>query len=238
MGDQEGAVADLAQAEKLAEPGADRYRALMGTFYLRVYQRRLPDGLDRVEQAIAMWQQQARPDMAAAACNAAGRVVLELGDPGAAETWYNRGWQLIAASKLAPEDRTIWQVRQLHGLARVAARRRDISQAQGLADQAKALMDRDPRRAEEYGWIYPYLAGYILLERRSYDEAIVLLERTDVGRPFIQYLMGETYWRKRDREQARNWYRKALASANGLDAESAIVRPLADAWLRKNAPKG
>ena len=92
----------------------------------------------------------------------------------------------------------------------------------------------DPANADHYAWIGPYLAGYLRLAERRYDEAVVELRKSDLERAHLRYLLAEAYARGRDRASAREWYEKALAAANGLDPESAIVRPLASAWLAKN----
>ncbi|MEO8195204.1 MAG: hypothetical protein ABI689_00630 [Thermoanaerobaculia bacterium] len=234
MGDKDGAFADLAKAVDASVPGNDRYRALMSILYAQTYLRQLPQGLDSAEQAVVMWQGMGRPDMAAAACNAAGRVLLETGSSGPALEWYDRGWAIIQGSTMKVEERPIWHVRQLHGAARVAAQRREVRKAQGLADEAKALMDSDPANAEHYKWIYPYLVGYLRYQDKDYAEAIAQLSQSETDRAYIQYLIADSYARERDRENARIWYTKALASASGLDSESVIVRPLASAWLAKN----
>lgn len=235
MGDKDGTFSDLAKAVDSAAPGNDRYRALMAIVYAQTYLRQLPQGLDRAEQAVAMWQGMGRPDMAAAACNAVGRVLLETGSSGAALEWYDRGWAIVQGSTMKAEERPIWHVRQLHGAARVAALRREVRKAQGLADEAKALMDSDPGNAEHYKWIYPYLVGYLRYQDKDYEEAVAQLSQSETDRAYIQYLIADSYARMKDRENARSWYAKALASASGLDAESVIVRPLASAWLAKNA---
>ncbi len=234
MGDKDGAFADLTKAVESSVPGNDRYRALMAVLYAQTYLRQLPQGLDSAEQAVAMWQGMGRPDMAAAACNAAGRVLLETGSSGPALEWYDRGWAIVQGSTMKAEERPIWHVRQLHGAARVAAQRREVRKAQGLADEAKALMDSDPANAEHYKWIYPYLVGYLRYQDKDYAEAIAQLSQSETERAYIQYLIADSYARGRDRENARTWYTKALASASGLDSESVIVRPLASAWLAKN----
>lgn len=240
IGDQEGAAADLELAIKVSTPGMDRYRSLMGMFFLKSYERKVTDGVSRVEQAVAMWQELGRTDMAVAACNAAGRVFLETGDPDAGESWYQAGWNLVLDSKIAPEERTLWQVRMLHGTARAAAARRDFSRADSLVAQAKGLMDQDGGNAEHYAWIYPYLKAYVELSRRDPDAAIANLQAVppkEMDRPYLQFLMAEAYSRKRDREAARLWYERALAHSTGLDPETVIVRPLAAAWLAKNPAK-
>lgn len=237
LGDEGGAFADLTKAVASSPAGTDRYRALMAVVYAQTYLRQLPQGLDSAEQAVAMWQSQGRPDMAAAACNAVGRVLLETGNAGAAEEWYDRGWQIVEASTMKPEERTIWHVRQLHGAARVAAQRREVRKAQGLADEARLLMESDPANAEHYKWIYPYLIGYLRYQDKRYAEAIDQLLQSETDRAYIQYLIGDSFARDKQRENARLWFTKALASSSGLDAESVIVRPLAAAWLAKN-PSG
>lgn len=234
MGDKDGAFADLDRAVEAAVPGTERYRALMSIVYAHTYLRQLPQGLDRAEQALAMWQGLGRPDMAAAVSNAVGRVLLESGSPGPALEWYDRGWQIVQGSTMKLEERVLWQVRQLHGAARVAAQRREVRKAQSLADEAKILMDSDAANLEHYNWIYPYLLGYLRYQDKRYEEAIEQLLKSETDRAYIQYLIADSYARLKERQNARLWYEKALASAAGLDAESAIVRPLATAWLAKN----
>ena len=234
LGDKDGAFADLAKAVESAAPGNERFRALMGIVYAQTYLRQLPQGLERAEQAVAMWQELGRPDMAAAACNDTGRVLLETGSAVPALEWYNRGWQVVSGSTMKTDERTIWHVRQLHGAARVAAQRHEVRKAQALADEAKLLMDSDPANADHYKWIYPYLIGYLRWQDKRYPEAIEQLMLSETDRAYVQYLIADSYARLKERGNARSWYEKALASASGLDSESVIVRPLAAAWLAKN----
>ncbi len=109
LGDEEGAFADLPRAVDVSPPGNERYRALMAIVYAHTYLRQLPQGLDRAEQAVAMWQELGRPEMAAAACNAVGRVLLETGSSGPALEWYDRGWAIVEGSTMKAEERPIWQ---------------------------------------------------------------------------------------------------------------------------------
>ena len=234
MGDADGALADLDLAAGVASPGAERSRVLMSYLYLRTYQRALPQGLDRAEEAVAMWASMGRADMVAATCNAVGRVLLETGRTADAVEWYERGWRAIESSAIPAAERTIWKVRELHGRARAAASRRDLERARQLAAEAERLMASDPANAEHYAWIGPYLTGYLRLAERRYGDAVVELRKSDLDRAHLRYLLAEAYARGRDRAQAREWYEKALAAAGGLDPESAIVRPLATAWLAKN----
>lgn len=234
LGDRDGAFGDLTSAVDSSAAGNERYRALMSVVYAHTYLRQLPQGLDRAEEAVAMWQGLGRPEMAAAACNAVGRVLLETGSSGPALEWYDRGWGIVQGSSMKAEERPIWQVRHLHGAARVAAQRRETRKAQTLADEAKSVMDSDAANAEHYKWIYPYLIGYLRWQDKRYDEAIEQLTKSETDRAYIQYLIADSYARLRQTENARAWFGKALASASGLDPESAIVRPLAAAWLAKN----
>jgi tetratricopeptide (TPR) repeat protein len=234
MGDRDGTAGDLERAITLAEPGFDLYRALMGVVYLSAYERRLPQGLDRAERAVAMWQGLGRADMAAAAANATARVLLETGDADSAEAWYRRGGEIVAASSLAGDQRTIWRVRELHGLARSAALRREVERANQLAAEAQSLMESDPANSEHYQWIGPYLFGYLRIAERRYDEAIEELQKSDTERAHIRLLIADAYARKRDKTNARLWYERALAASTGLDPESVVARPAARAWLDKN----
>ncbi len=234
MGDEAGASADLERAATVAPPGNDRYRALMGLVYLQTYQRKLPQGLDRAEEAARMWGQLGRADMVAATFNATGRVLLETGDPKSAETWYERGWQAIQVSNMPADQRTIWEIRWMHGVARCAATERDAERATSIAQQAAALMAKDTTNQEHYAWIGPYLDGYLALRDRRYGDAIAAFKKSDLTRPHLCLLLAEAYARNRNKTEARTWYQRALAASTGLDPESVLARPDATAWLAKN----
>ena len=234
FGDPDGALQDLERAAATSPPGSDRSGALMGILYLQTYLRRLPAGLDRAEEAARMWGELGRADMVAAVMNGAARVLLETGDAVSAEAWYARGGQAVDGASIPAEERTIWQVRSLHGQARCAAARREIARANGFADQAKALMAADAANADHYAWIRPYLDAYIAMYDRRAEDAVPLLLASDTERPHIRLLLADAYARLRDRANARLWYERALAAAVDLDAESVIVRPQAATWLERN----
>ncbi|HSM15234.1 MAG TPA: tetratricopeptide repeat protein [Thermoanaerobaculia bacterium] len=234
LGDEAGALADLAKAVEKSPPGSVRGSALLGILMVRAYQRQLPEDIDRADEAIRMWEELGRPDMVAASCNAVGRLMLETGYPEGSDGWYERGWQAIEGSDLAAEERTIWKVRELHGLARGAAARRELTPARQLAEEANQLMAADRANADHYAWIGPYLEAYLRLAERRWDDAISELQRSDLERPYLMMMLGEAHFRARNREQAREWYQRAFDASNGLDTESVIVRPQAAEWLARN----
>lgn len=234
LGDESGALADLRKAAEKAPPGPVRGRALLGILMVRAYQRQLPEDIDRADEAIRMWEELGNPEMVAATCNAVGRLMLETGFPEGSDGWYERGWQAIEASGLSAEERTIWKVRELHGLARGAASRRELTSARQLSEDATRLMGSDPANADHYAWIGPYLEGYLRLAERNWDDAVPEIQRSDLERPYLMLMLAEAYFRSRERDRAREWYQKALDASNGLDTESVIVRPQAAEWLARN----
>ncbi len=233
LGDLERAERDLQEVAAQAQ-GSDRWRALMGLFYLRALERRPLEGLPQAESALQVWAQANRPDMMAATTNAVARVLLELADSAAAESWYRRGGEIVAGSNLSESDKMLWRVRELHGLARAAAKRGELKLARERAAEAKRLMEADSANAEHYAWIGPYLEGYLRLAEKNYDGALEELMKSQTQRAHLRLLIAEAYARKRDRVNAREWYRKALAASTGLDPESVIAGPAARAWLSKN----
>lgn len=230
-GDAEGAREDLERAATVAAPGFQRHNALMGYLYTHAYTRTLPTGADRIEQAIEMWKAQGPLWMAAATCNAAGRVFLETGQVEEGKGWYERGWKIIEGADMPAKDKIIWKVRYLHALSRIAARGGDFDRAWGFAEEARKLMDSDPDQADHYAWVYPYLLGYIHLEQGEYDRALEEYQKSNTDRPFIQLEIARAYAAKGDLEKARLWFGKVLESATGLGTEEVISRPLAQEWL-------
>jgi tetratricopeptide (TPR) repeat protein len=162
---------------------------------------------------------------AAEIANELARIYLESGDTNNAYKWYQSGYE-TAQNKpdLTAADKNLWLFRWEHAQARIAARRGKAEEAQQHIAAAKAALDKanNPDQAR----FFLYLTGYVAFYTGDYKNAIADLQKADQRDPLILALLGESYEKSGDATQARDYYRKVLAS-NAHNPTNAFARPLA-----------
>jgi tetratricopeptide (TPR) repeat protein len=162
---------------------------------------------------------------AAGVANELARIYLEAGDPDHAYQWYKSGYETaLRQADLKDADKNLWLFRWENAQARVAARRGKADQAQQHVTAAKAALDKasNPEQAR----FYPYLTGYVAFYNGDYKTATGELQKADQSDPLILALLGESYEKSGDKAQAKEYYKKALAS-NAHSPTNAFARPLA-----------
>jgi tetratricopeptide (TPR) repeat protein len=169
----------------------------------------------------------AKPDFTGAAgvANELARICLESGDLEHAYQWYKSGYDTaLRQPGLSDPDKNLWLFRWEHAQARMAARRGKSDEAQQHVAAAKAALDKanNPEQAR----FYPYLTGYVAFYTRDYKTAIADLQKADQSDPLILALLGEAYEKSGDKAQAKEYYKKVLAS-NAHNPTNAFARPLA-----------
>jgi tetratricopeptide (TPR) repeat protein len=169
----------------------------------------------------------AKPDFTGAAgvANELARIYLESGDPDHAYHWYKSGYETaLRQTNLSEADKNLWLFRWENAQARIAARRGKADEARQHVAAAKAALDKanNPDQAR----FYPYLTGYVAFYTRDYKTAIGDLQKADQSDPLVLVLLGEAYEQSGDTAQAKEYYRKVLAS-NTHSPTNAFARPLA-----------
>jgi len=181
---------------------------------------------ESVEPQLAYYQQ---GEMA----NEAARVCIDSGDLDAAEYWYRKGTELglkEPAPKTHPQS--LWDYRLAHALGRIAARRGDKAEAQRHIVAARALLDSDPKMAEQQERYFPYLVGYVALYTGDLKLAQAELTKAlnspgSQSDPFLPCLLGQTCEQLGQTDRALDYYRQAYALATAHNPPAAHVRPLA-----------
>jgi len=162
---------------------------------------------------------------AAETCNELARIFLETGDPDDAYKWYKLGYNTaLRKPDLTDADKNLWLFRWENAQARIAARRRQVSEAQQHVAAAKAALDKANNPDQARFW--PYLLGYVAFYMGDYKAAIADLEEADQHDPFILVLLGQAYDKSGDAEHAKEYYRKVL-EINIHNPTNAFARPLA-----------
>ena len=231
LGKHEEARQHLSKAIELAGPDLkDQARAAMAVSY--VFESRAADAAKYYEQVFN--DRVARGDFrgAAATANALGRVYLETGDPTTASDWYFKG--IGAAKKIAgvtSAESNLWQMRQVHAEARIAARRGDKEKARIEAALMKELLDSGENAGERPQ--YHYLLGYIALETGDADTAIAELQQATQSDPFILGLIARAYDKKGDDAKAAEYHKKALAAGTAHSINTAFARQWAARYLKR-----
>ena len=162
---------------------------------------------------------------AAEIANELARVYLESGDTTNAYKWYQSGYETAQHKPdLTDANKSLWLFRWENAQARIAARNSKAGEAQQDVVAAKAALDKanNPDQAR----FFPYLTGYVAFYTGDYKMAIADLQKADQRDPLILALLGESYEKSGDATQAKDYYRKVLAS-NAHNPTNAFARPLA-----------
>jgi tetratricopeptide (TPR) repeat protein len=162
---------------------------------------------------------------AAGTANELGRIYLQSGDMANALKWYKVGYDTaLKIPNLTDADQNLWLFRWEHAQARVAASSGQHEEAQKHVAAAKAALDKanNPDQLR----FFPYLTGYVAFYAGDYKTASTELQKADQRDPMVLALLGEAYEKSGDLKQARDYYRKVLAS-NAHNPANAFARPLA-----------
>jgi len=163
----------------------------------------------------------------------AARVCIDVGDLDAAAKWYKAGHDYgLKQPDITPVLRDLWEFRWEHAEARIAARRGNKAEAAKHVAAAKAILDKDDQlahgsgRGENQSQYLPYLTGYVALYLGDYKTALEDLQKASQNDPFIQCLLGQTYEKLGQKDQAMVCYRKAAATT-AHNPPAAFARPFA-----------
>ena len=165
--------------------------------------------------------------------NEAARLCIDAGNLDVAEHYYRRGNTLGLAE---PDPKThpasLWAFRTAHAMARLAARRGNVAEAQRQVAQARRVLDGDPKMAAVQERFFPYLVGYVALYSDSLATAETTLSKAlaipgNQGDPFMHVLLAMTYEKLGDPAKAHALYEKAYSLATAHNPPSAAARPVA-----------
>ena len=152
-----------------------------------------------------------RFDGAAAAANAIARVYLEAGNLEKAAEWYATGRETAKQiGKMKAEEIDLWEFRWQHAQARLAARRGDPAGAREHMRQARRILDKGTNEDQKIQW--PYLSGYVAFHSGDYATAVKELQAGDQKDPFILGLIAQAYDRLGQKNRAREYFLKVLAT--------------------------
>ena len=169
---------------------------------------------------------------AAGTANALGRVYLETGDLENARRWYQTGLE-VAKRQPAGEaaQLPLWEFRWTHAQARLAARAGHLDEARKQVAAARTLVDTSPAVKDQLpAWFY--LAGYVELQGKKYDDALGFLKQADANDPFVQMLLARAHEGAGHKDEARTAWTNVLKSG-AHNVQNAIARPVARKALGK-----
>jgi tetratricopeptide (TPR) repeat protein len=155
----------------------------------------------------------------------AARVCLDSGDLDTAYKWYQLGHDTgLKELDIKPARVDLWNFRWEHAQARIAAHRGDQVEAQKHVAAAKAILDKGT--IPEQAPFLPNLQGYVAFYALDYRTALEALLKANQNDPFIQCLLGQTYEKLGQKDEATESYRKA-AAAIGHNPPAAYAVPFA-----------
>jgi tetratricopeptide (TPR) repeat protein len=220
----------LQRALSVAPTAAVRHQTAAELALSYAFEGRLDDVRHQFEELRRQQQLDSDDAGAAASARSLGRILLEAGDTEGGRKWYELGYVEWKPQATQPEsERLLWELRWRHMQARIAAREGKIAEAKRLLGEFESIMQKRGHAAED-NELYRWVAGYVAFYAKDYDRAITELTQANLSDPFILDLTARAYEAKGDMTNAREYYRRTLAS-NVHNLQSAIARPHARAKL-------
>jgi tetratricopeptide (TPR) repeat protein len=163
--------------------------------------------------------------MAGEIANELARVCLETGDYATAEAWYKRGYDAgLQEPNISAARKDLWEFRQQHAQARLAARRGNNALAGKHVAAAKAALDTgtNPDQAP----FFPYLVGYVAFYGGDYKTALAEFAKGNQNDPFVLSLIAQSHEKLGDQAAAMDHYKKVMTFTTH-NPNNAFARPLA-----------
>ncbi len=215
----------LAKAIEVTKTDQDRTRALRNMAMSHAFEGDCQGAVKYASQAFDIFQAAKDAFNSGEVANELARVCLESGDLAAAQKWYQTGYTVgLQEPNIAAARKDLWEFRWEHAQARLAARRGQAADAQTHVAAAKAILDKGTN--PEQTSFFPYLTGYVAFYGGDYKTALPELQKGNQNDPFILSLIAQTLEKLGDEAQAKEFYKKILAS-NAHNPTNAFARPLA-----------
>jgi len=232
-GDYARARAMYRHALKRTAKGTAPFGPNFGLTYTHIYEGNIPEALKvlnrfQEEYSRTSGAQEFPPVFI---WNAIARLHLENGQPAEALKFYERGYQTVPGSKLAAEEKLIWQGRMHHGRGRALAKLGRHEEAWKEAELIKKMIDENPERGKQFMPAYHYIAGYLKLEGGDHAKAIEHLKQADQTDLFHKLLLARALDRSGDTANAQKLYREIVESKQN-NLERALAVPEARKKLR------
>jgi Flp pilus assembly protein TadD len=158
------------------------------------------------------------------------RICIDTGDLDTAQQWHQRGHDAgLREPDIKPDRVDLWEFRWEHAQARLAARRGDRAVAQKHAQAAPAILAKGD--IVQQAPFLPYLLGYVAFYAGDYKTALEQFQKANPNDAFILAMTGETLEKLGDKNQAMDYYRRALAFTTH-NPPVAYARPLAKKKLQ------
>jgi tetratricopeptide (TPR) repeat protein len=136
--------------------------------------------------------------------------------------WYQSGHDTgLREPDIKPARIDLWEFRWEHAQARIAARRGNQPEAQKHIAAAKTILDKgtNPEQAQ----FLPYLQGYVAFYARDFKTALKELQKANQNDPFVQCMIGQTYEKLGNKDEAIEFYRKAAGAISHNPAAAYAV---------------
>jgi tetratricopeptide (TPR) repeat protein len=115
-----------------------------------------------------------------------------------------------------------------HGTGRTLAKMGKLQGAWAEAETVRKMIEDGGEAGKQYWPAYHYLAGYVKLEAKEYDQAVEHLKQANPQDPFHQLLLARAYEGVKNKAEAKKVYQSIVDSQ-----WPGIERPLAYPEARK-----
>lgn len=218
------ARASYMAVEKSLPKGSVPFPIRFGVTFSHLYEGHVDEALDSLTTYLAEYRAgglgQQFPEVFI--WNAMARINLENGRLDEAMKDYEKGYESVPGSNLPEDQKQTWLGRLHHGKCRTLAKMGKLQEAWAEAETVRKMIEDGGEAGKQYWPAYHYLAGYVKLEAKEYDQAVEHLKQANPQDPFHQLLLARAYEGVNNRDEAKKVYQGIVDSQ-----WPGIERPLA-----------
>jgi len=223
-GDYTKARASYQAVEKRLPKGSVPFPIRFGVTFSHLYEGHVDAALDSLKTYLAEYRagglDQQFPEVFI--WNAMARINLENGRLDEAMKDYEKGYESVPGSNLPEDQKQTWLGRLHHGKCRTLAKMGKLQEAWAEAETVRKMIEDGGEAGKQFWPAYHYLAGYVKLEAKEYDQAVEHLKQANAQDPFHQLLLARAYEGARNKDEAKKVYQSIVDSQ-----WPGIERPLA-----------
>ncbi|MGE5278535.1 MAG: tetratricopeptide repeat protein [Acidobacteriota bacterium] len=221
------AAAELQEFAKKARTDGERRTAMFARTVVHLDGGKMAAALADVDEQYALGEKTKDVPAMAFDRGLKGNILLEMGKADQARKEFESGVKLVEESGLSREIKDNARLVLHYNLARVAVARKDFAAAKSEAEAFRkgAATSRNPAQARQAH----ELDGIVALARKDYGKAIAELDQANPQNPYNLYRLCQAHQGKGDKDEAKEFCKRAAEFNSLPNVNYAFVRTKAKA---------
>ncbi|MGE5621144.1 MAG: tetratricopeptide repeat protein [archaeon] len=225
--DYTNARANFQKALEKAPSAADKFEIMYNEAISYLYEGKISEAVDLLEKGRAMAEKEKLINQQFRSLYAQGTILTEMGRIKDGVKRFENAAETITKSTLPDAMKQERLVLANLGKCRGLIQKGDLNEARNMIDQCRMVEKNEPQKM-----YFNTTLGALAIQDGKYDEGLKYLSDGNRESPLNWYYTGIAYEKKRDTENANEWFAK-IARCSSNSVELGIARALSKEALTK-----